>query len=74
MRCSPKECDLHVWASSVEQRRGRDRARVALARKLAVIMLAMWKKGERYQPRMSVRQTDGASGDLVTVPVSQEAL
>jgi hypothetical protein len=51
MRCSAKDTALIAWASQVEQRRGRGRARIALARKLATIMLAMWKTGEPYRPR-----------------------
>ena len=52
LRWAPRDCELHIWASALEQRRGRGRARVALARKLATIMLSMWKTGERYQPRL----------------------
>jgi transposase len=47
---------LQQWASGVEQRRGRGQARVALARKLGVIMLTMWKKGEPYQPGPSAAE------------------
>jgi transposase len=50
MRSNGRECVLRDWALQVEKRRGRARARVALARKLAVIMLAMWKRGENYRP------------------------
>lgn len=50
MKCSAGT-QLHAWASQVEQRRGRGRARVALARKLAIIMLSMWKSDEIYQPK-----------------------
>jgi transposase len=51
MRCSNGDCDLQEWASVVASRRGKPRARVALARKLAVVMLTMWKTGEPYRPR-----------------------
>lgn len=53
------DCDnaLYVWASRLEQRRGRGRARVALARKLATIMLALWKSGESFQPKRLVPAT-----------------
>ena len=43
---------LQAWALEVEQRRGRGKARVALARKLATIMLAMWKSGLPYRPAL----------------------
>ncbi len=51
MRWSGADDALHAWASKIEQRRGRPRSRVALARKLAVIMLAIWKSGRSYQPK-----------------------
>jgi transposase len=47
---SSPDSALREWASRVEQRRGRGQARIALARKLAVIMLAMWKSGKTYNP------------------------
>ena len=50
LMCSRSDCELRQWAAQVEQRRGRPRARIALARKLAVVMLAMWKSGEPYRP------------------------
>lgn len=52
MRWGRTDTELHAWASRIAQRRGPGRARVALARKLAIIMLSIWKKGERYQPRL----------------------
>jgi transposase len=47
---SGRHTQIHLWARSIEQRQGRFKARVALARKLATVMLAMWKKGECYRP------------------------
>jgi len=41
---------LKRWALGVAKRRGSKRARVALARKLAVIMHRMWIDGTVYQP------------------------
>jgi hypothetical protein len=49
--CSGEDSALRDWASEVARRRGLPRARVALARKLAVVMLEMWKTGESYRPR-----------------------
>jgi transposase len=51
MKSSDAATPLRSWALQVEQRRGRGRARVALARKLATIMLAMWKSGKAYHPK-----------------------
>lgn len=42
---------LRDWTRRIEQRRGRAPSRVALARKLAVIMLAIWKGGGRFKSR-----------------------
>jgi transposase len=50
MKYSPADCELRNWASRIESRRGRGKAKVALARKLAIIMLAMWKTGDPYSP------------------------
>jgi transposase len=44
--------DLLVdWALEVEKRRGRKVAIIALARRLAGVMYAMWRDGATYQPR-----------------------
>lgn len=51
MKSSKIDCDLRDWAARIEERRGRGRARVALARKLATVMLSMWKTGKAYNPR-----------------------
>jgi transposase len=48
MRANAADSELRRWALRIEARRGRGRARVALARKLAVIMIAMWKKGQSF--------------------------
>lgn len=50
MKSKVRDEKLYRWTIGVEQRSGKLRARVALARKLATIMLAMWKSGETYQP------------------------
>jgi transposase len=41
--------DLQLWGESLAERVGKQRARTAVSRKLAVVMLAMWKSGESYQ-------------------------
>jgi hypothetical protein len=50
MKLSDPGTAVHTWARAVEVRRGRLKSRVALARKLATIMLAMWKTGDHYHP------------------------
>jgi transposase len=42
---------LREWAVAIAKRTGPSKARVALARKLAVILHAMWRSGTPYQER-----------------------
>jgi transposase len=44
---------MHRWADEVEKRRGTRVAVLALARKLAGILFAIWRDGTVYQPRRS---------------------
>ena len=43
-----RDSSLRRWAMAIEERRGKMPSRVALGRKLAVIMLAMWKSGDHF--------------------------
>ena len=58
--------DLKRWGQSIAKtggKRGKRRAAVAVARKLAVLLLALWKSGEKYQPvrkRTAAPQEAGA--------------
>ncbi|NIR31975.1 MAG: IS110 family transposase [Gammaproteobacteria bacterium] len=48
-----KDCDLRRWGLELARRggkAGKKRAVVALARKLAVVLLALWRSGEPYEP------------------------
>jgi transposase len=47
-RCRPRD-PMVVWATQVEQRRGRRVAMVALARKIAGILYAVWRDGSEYR-------------------------
>ena len=47
--CRPDSA-IRDWALRIEERRGRLPSRVALARKLSVIMLAIWKGGGHFKP------------------------
>ena len=49
MGCTAPGTALRDWAMAVEERRGRRKARIALARKLAMVMLAVWKSGDPYR-------------------------
>jgi transposase len=46
---------LTVWGAVLSERLRKGGVQVAIARKLAVIMLAMWKSGERYDPFHATR-------------------
>lgn len=53
-----KECDLRRFGERIAARGGRNakkRAVIAVARKLAVLMLKLWKSGEEYEPLRSKR-------------------
>ena len=41
--------DLKVWAMKIAKRSGTNKARVALARKLAVILHSIWRTGEPFR-------------------------
>lgn len=61
MSSSNADANLRSWTLAIEQRSGRKKARIALARKLGVMMLAMWRTGEPYNPAMAI-----AGQDLLT--------
>jgi transposase len=50
LRRTRKLDPLSLWAQSVEARRGKRVAIVALARRLAGVLYAMWRDGTRYEP------------------------
>jgi transposase len=45
----PEAAPLRLWAEAIAQRRGRSIAAVALARRLAGILYAMWRDGQDYR-------------------------
>ena len=47
----PATAELRAWAARIAGRRGRRIAAVALARRLAGILYAMWRDGTDYQPQ-----------------------
>lgn len=52
-RRSRRKDPMHRWADAIEKRRGTRVAVLALARKLARIMYALWRNGTVYEPRRS---------------------
>ena len=53
-RCRPSD-PMVEWAKQVEKRRGKHIAVVALARKMAGILFAMWRDGTIYNPQEGAR-------------------
>lgn len=52
MRSCEPQSRFRAWTSGIEARRGKGKSRVALARKLATVMIAMWKKGTPFDPQL----------------------
>lgn len=52
-RRSRRKDPMHRWADEIEKRRGARVAVLALARKLAGILYAIWRNGTVYEPRRS---------------------
>ena len=63
IRCRPGD-PMVAWALKIAERRGRGVAVVALARKVAGILYAMWRDGTTYDPRRGAQilETDGRNG------------
>jgi transposase len=47
-----RRCPLREWAARIARRRGRNKAAVALARKIAGILWAIWRDGSVYRPEL----------------------
>lgn len=62
LRLSNKDSDARRWALKILERSGRGKAQVALARKLATIMLAMWKSGEPFRADLVAPEMPPTSG------------
>lgn len=65
-KARPETLVLREWAARIARRRGMRVAVVALARKLAGILFAMWRDGSSYEParlggRQRVRATKAAA-------------
>jgi transposase len=50
MMRSGTRCHLQIWASELAARRGKQKALVALGRKIAVLMHRLWVTGEVFNP------------------------
>ena len=54
-------CSLKAWGLKIAKKRGHKRACVAVARKLAVIMHAMWRDGSEFRFKEPKAQTGGGT-------------
>ncbi len=57
IRCRPNE-PMVLWAAKVAQRRNKQVAAVALARKMAGIAFALWRDGTTYNPPLAASRGD----------------
>jgi transposase len=57
LHAHPDTAELRAWAARIAGRRGRRIGAVALARRLAGILYAMWRDGTDYEPRRSTVTT-----------------
>jgi transposase len=65
-RCrAPAALPLQMWALQVEQRRGKRTATVALARKLAGILYAIWRDGSVYKAPRAQTITPAIATDAI---------
>lgn len=48
---------ISQWAMEIEKRRGKFVATVAVARKLAGVLFALWRDGSQYEPNHQLRKT-----------------
>jgi len=60
------ETRLKTWGLKICERRGKGRAKMAVARKIAVVMLAMWKRGTAFEPFVKAVQPNHHAAHLVT--------
>jgi transposase len=54
----PETEELRTWAERIARRRGKSKAAVALARRLAGILYAMWRDGTEYTAQRAAVQTE----------------
>ncbi|MBE0370521.1 hypothetical protein PAUR_b0579 [Pseudoalteromonas aurantia 208] len=54
-----KDDDLNLWVTAIKQRRGVNKAAVAMAHRLARLMWILLQKNEYYRPIRSCNQVQG---------------
>jgi transposase len=55
LRHSQPNDPISLWAADIELRRGKFIATIAVARKLAGVLYALWRDGSRYEPKYVAR-------------------
>jgi len=55
------EDPIVLWAKSIAERRGKQKANTALCRKLAALMFAMWRDKQPYNPKHLVQRAESAT-------------
>ena len=61
----PRPCAPVAWAKALAKRVGLSKARVALARKLAVTLFTMWRKKPALPLARSVAGSAACGGDVM---------
>jgi transposase len=76
-RARPNDPDV-LWARSIAAKRGKRIAIVALARKIAVMLWAMWKNKTNFQPALAAKALSKEQKDLlppiISTPVRRKAV
>lgn len=54
------DSDLRHWGLKLTERIGRKKAAVALARKMAIVMLKLWRDGQQFDPHSAKRPNEMA--------------
>ncbi|TMP59506.1 IS110 family transposase, partial [Pseudoalteromonas citrea] len=54
-----KDDDLNLWVTAIKQRRGVNKAAVAMAHRMARLMWVLLQKNEYYRPIRSCNQVQG---------------
>ena len=75
LRAGDADDPLKRWATHLAQTRGKKIAAVALARKLAGVLWAMWRDGTVYDPGLQARESaKGLRADAQSSEVRAEAM
>jgi hypothetical protein len=57
---------ISQWGASLAERRGKRQAQIAVGRKLAVMMLAMWKSDEPYDAQRGLKAASDDRDKIMT--------